>query len=204
MRADWDTFFRWDPVATVRGTVYKDLNRNSIQEPGEPGVEGIIVRLGKQAVTTSRQGTYRGTVRAKKVKVGLDFNSIPQGFSLKSYLTKDIDVRQGKTYVIDFGFITRSGIYGVFFEDANGNGDYDIGEQSVANARIILDGKEVGAADFEGVYQFFDVTPGEHTLVIDVNALPLEYLPKIKLKTKIDVQEGRTFTFHVPLKRRAD
>ncbi|MBZ0167199.1 MAG: hypothetical protein K8I00_10375, partial [Candidatus Omnitrophica bacterium] len=103
MRASWDSVFRWDPTATVRGTVYKDLNRNSRQDPGEPGVQGIVVRLGHQPVTTGPRGTYSGRVRAKMVKVGLDFGSIPQGYSLDSYLQQDIEVRQGETYVIDYG-----------------------------------------------------------------------------------------------------
>ncbi|MGE0267535.1 MAG: tetratricopeptide repeat protein [Candidatus Omnitrophota bacterium] len=202
MRTSWETIFRWDPTATITGTVYKDLNRNSKQDADEPGLEGIEIQLGRKTVKTNYRGRYSSKVRAQEVKVGVNFDSVPKGYSLLSYLMKDIHIENGRTYTIDFGFITRSGIFGVFFVDENNNGKYEDGEKTVARARLKLDGREVAESDFEGVYHFYDVKPGEHSLVIDINSLPMEYLPVIKIKNNIDIQEGTTFTFHIPLKRK--
>jgi len=202
MRTSWDTVFRWDPSATIRGTVYKDLNRNSKQDADEPGIEEIEIQLGRKKVKTDKKGNYSSKVRATEVKLGVNFDTVPKGYSLLSYLMKDIKIEQGKTYTIDFGFITRSGIFGVFFVDENNNGKYEDGESTLARARIKMDGREVAESDFEGVYHFYDVQPGEHSLVIEVNSLPLEYLPAIKMKNTIEVQEGTTYTFHIPLKKK--
>lgn len=202
VRASWDTVFRWDPSATIRGTVYKDMNKNSKRDPDEPGIEGIEILLGRKSVKSGRDGRYKGRVRAKSIKMGVNYDSVPKGFSLMSNLKKEIEIKQGEKYNIDFGFITRSGIYGVVFHDSNGNQKYDDGEQAIARARIKLDGKEIAESDFEGVYKFYDVPEGEHTVVIDVNSLPIEYLPTIRIKNKFFLKEGTTHTLHVPLKKK--
>ncbi|WP_104138498.1 calcineurin-like phosphoesterase family protein [Arthrobacter sp. ZGTC131] len=43
---------------TLDGTVFDDKNRNSNQEPGEPGMPGVTVSNGRDVVTTDGQGRY--------------------------------------------------------------------------------------------------------------------------------------------------
>ena len=43
---------------TLDGTVFDDKNRNSNQEPGEPGLPGVTVSNGRDVVTTDGQGRY--------------------------------------------------------------------------------------------------------------------------------------------------
>ncbi len=200
MRTSWDTIFRWDPSATIRGTAYKDINRNSVQDPEEPGIEGLEIQIGRKTVKTNDRGYYISKIRAQEVKLGVNFDSVPKGYSLESSLMKDIKIEHTKTYTVDFGFTARSGIFGVFFVDENNNGLYEDGEETVTRVIIKMDGREATASDFEGVYTFYDVNPGQHSLVIDVNSLPPDHLPVIKIKNNIEVQEGETYTFHIPLK----
>ncbi|MEL6600365.1 MAG: calcineurin-like phosphoesterase family protein [Pseudomonadota bacterium] len=43
---------------TARGSVFIDANRNSTFDPGESGVEGVLVSNGREVVQTSADGTY--------------------------------------------------------------------------------------------------------------------------------------------------
>ena len=40
--------------------------------------------------------------------------------------------------------------------------------------------------------------------MVRVNSLPIEYLPQIKLKNELEIAEGTTYVFHVPLKLNSD
>ena len=42
----------------ARGTVFVDANRNSIFDPGEAGVEGVLVSNGREVVVTDENGAY--------------------------------------------------------------------------------------------------------------------------------------------------
>lgn len=85
------------------------------------------------------------------------------------------------------------------FYDQNGNGKPDSGDEFISKVKMNLDGVQTAVSDFEGTYVFGSVQPGAHQLSIDVNSLPIEYLPKIKLKNRIEVSEGSTYVFHIPL-----
>ena len=96
----------------------------------------------------------------------------------------------------------RTEIYGIVFVDENGNGTYEAGEATIPNARVLLDEKNSGYSDFEGIYAFYELMPGEHTLKLDVNSVPLEYIPKIKLTNTIVLTEGSSTSFNFPLKKK--
>ena len=65
--------------------------------------------------------------------------------------------------------------------------------------KIILDGKIIQKSDSHGAFYFRKVSPGRHTISIDMNTLPLDMLPLIKLKNEIDVAEGTNYMFNIPV-----
>jgi hypothetical protein len=204
VRSSWDTFLRWDPVAEIEGIVFKDYDSNGIQGEGEVGIEGVVVNVGRKTVTTNRKGIYRARQRAKKVNVGLDLSTIPAGYVLSSDPSKDITIEHLTKMKIDFGLTIHSGIYGVVYFDKNSNNFIDADETLVPRVIVTLDGKDRYISNYEGAYFIENVSPGKHTLQLDVNSIPQEYLPLIKVKNEIEVKEGTTYTFHVPLKKRAE
>lgn len=201
VRTSWDLPFRWNPEGTVAGFVYKDVNGNQRRDNGETGIAGVSVKVGKSTVVTDSKGYYRSTVKAKSVEVTVDIDSIPDGFVFSGPMTADVGIIPHKIQKADFGLTAQSGVYGIVFYDKNGNDRPDAGDDFMAKARIILDGERVTVSDFEGTYFFEDVEPGRHHIGIDVNSLPIEYLPKIKLTNEIEVSEGTTYIFHVPLNK---
>ena len=109
-------------------------------------------------------------------------------------------VRQGLRDRVDFGLTTRSGIYGVVFLDKNGNGTPDQGDEFVHSLRMVLDGKIAQMSEPQGAYFFSNVSPGRHVLTLDIKTLPLKYIPLVKLQNEVNVAEGTTYIFHIPVK----
>ncbi len=85
------------------------------------------------------------------------------------------------------------------YVDRNKNGMPDAGDQFVRHAKIILDGKVTEESDTQGAFYFRDISEGTHTVVVDINSLPLDMIPLIKLKNEIRVSDNTTYVFHVPL-----
>ena len=63
-----------------------------------------------------------------------------------------------------------------------------------------IEGLKDAKTNSEGVYFFENIPDGKHTIKIDINSIPIEYIPLVKLKTEIIVEEGTTYNFYIPLK----
>ncbi len=199
VRTSWETPFRWNPKGTVKGIVYKDLNGNQRQDEEETGIPDVRVQVGEKAAITNALGIYRATVRGKAAEVTLDMSTIPDGFVFSTPVMETVTIIPHKTHRVDFGLTTQSGIYGIVFYDQNGDGKPDDGDEFISKARVVLDGEKTAFSDFEGAYFFENVLPGEHEIAIEMNSLPITYLPKVKLKNTIITSEGSTYVFHIPL-----
>ncbi len=201
VRLGWELPFHWNPQGYVAGVVFKDMNGNGKQDLEEEGIAGVTLQVGKEQVTTGANGRYLVQVRARSVQVGLDFNTLPQGYILTTALYQNVEIVPQGTVKANFGLTTQSGIYGVVYYDANGNKKPDERDEFLPGVKIILDGKDEIFTDFEGAYSFSGIAPGKHEISFDVNSIPVEYIPLVKLKNEIEVQEGTTYIFHILVKK---
>ena len=202
VRSKWEIPISWSPSGTVSGTIFKDLNGNGIRDAGEIGLPRVRVKVGNKVVDTDALGHFKTGVRARKVQVTVAMETLPDGFVFSQQMTKDIYIEQGKTHTVDFGLSINSGIYGVVYYDDNQNGKLDPDDVFVQKVRIILDDTLTTYTDTEGSYNFSNMPPGEHRLLVDLNSIPMEYLPLIKLDQTVDVAEGVTYVLHIPLKKK--
>jgi hypothetical protein len=60
--------------------------------------------------------------------------------------------------------------------------------------------KEV-VSDGTGSYLLLNVSPGEHTLTLDLDSLPVYYLPKTALTKEIILSEGAIYNYNIPLRK---
>lgn len=202
LQSDWDLPFYWNPLGAVKGFVYFDANRNGIKDKEEKGIQNVIVKVGKKTAKTNADGKYFAKVFAKKVQVTVDTKTLPQGAFFSTDSEYKADIEQKRIHRVDFGLTTQTGIYGVVYVDENQNNQLDSGDIYIPNVALKLDDKDAASTDDKGGYNFYDVKPGKHTVTLDVNSLPLDYIPLIKIKNKINVREGITAIFNIPLKKR--
>ncbi|MBL8014101.1 MAG: hypothetical protein JNN05_09665 [Candidatus Omnitrophica bacterium] len=200
LRSAWDLPFSWSPWGTVQGVAFKDLNTNGKKDAAEPGIKDVKIHVGNRLVTTDDKGHYKLKLMAKEVTVSAEATSVASGYVLTTPPIQNIALPYKG--VVNFGFTSQSGIYGLVFHDLNGDEIPNEGDEFVQNVKITLDGKVSQRSDYDGTYFFKDVSSGKHVIRVDVNSLPLEYLPLIKLSQSIEVTEGTIYMYHVPLSKR--
>ena len=175
--------------ASLGDFVWLDDNQNGQQDPGEPGVRGVVIELrdwtgvvgstttdadGWHGFTNLRPGTYtiRAVEPADKVFTvatsGADATDSNvdriSGMSGPFGLTSGNDDRS-----VDIGVVPVGAVAGVVFVDTNKNGVQDPGESAIANVVVrllIADGQVVGerATSPDGSYSFSKVPVGRYTL----------------------------------------
>ena len=131
----------------------------------------------------------------------MDVSTLPAGFVLTVPFTQQTIIYNHQTSRVDFGIIARLEINGSVFEDVNGNNVYDASDKPVRGIVLMLENGKKATTDNTGSYLFSNVSPGEHTLTLDLNSLPIYYLPKVAISNKINISEGNAYTLNIPLKR---
>ncbi|MFP4472580.1 MAG: SdrD B-like domain-containing protein [Candidatus Omnitrophota bacterium] len=201
MRSDWELPFAWNPRGIVTGRVYKDISADGkYDEKQDQGIPGVKVQVGRDETVTDDEGWYSTQTRADWVNVSLDFKTLPEGFVVNSEPVQKVLISHGQVFTADFAIVSQSGIHGVVFVDDNRNGIPDRGEKTVPDVRLILDGDISVRTDQKGGYFFKNIAEGTHTVKLDIQTVPLQYLPTVKLEQTVEITEGTTYLLHFPLK----
>jgi hypothetical protein len=204
LKYTWDTGIRWEPIGAIDGYVFRDLNSDGLRQEKEDGLEGIRLWLGKKSTDTNKEGYYKfDKIRARKAYVNLDTQTLPGGFVPTVPVTQGAAVANHSNVRIDFGVNSRSEIWGVVFLDINGNGAFNPsdGDKGIKGVVILLEDGLKTITDGSGQFRFPNVTVGEHTITLDLNTLPIEYLPTVPLKKTAVVFEGVSYNYNIPVKK---
>lgn len=206
LRYFWDTGIRWESIGEIEGFCFKDVNSDGIMQSDEIGLEGIKFWLGKDKFCiTDNKGYYRFKgVKARKAYVNIDTTGIPPGFVLTVPATQQASITHSKKARLNFGITSRSEIYGFVFEDKDGDGKFDPTDLGIKDVVLILEDGSKAITDARGQYFFRKATPGKHTLTLDMNTLPLVYLPTVPILKDIELFEGTSYIYNIPLKRVLD
>ena len=133
-------------VAVISGIVFDDANSNGNLDPGESGLAGVLVSLSNGVTTiatTGGSGLITGTFTFSVTQPGiytLRQQNLP-GYRSTTPDELNIPVELGHNYFVLFGDIissTHSSVYGVVFDDRNGNGRQDSSEPGLSGVVISL------------------------------------------------------------------
>ncbi|WP_406655736.1 SdrD B-like domain-containing protein [Methanolobus sp. ZRKC2] len=148
----------------VGDKVWNDLNLNGIQDDGEPGIEGVEVKLFRhynngtvsyiESTTTDEDGKYNFSVRYRKC-YHLQFE-LPEGYAFTSqdqgthdYLDSDVNITTGETKKFkiwrarfykkwDAGMYELASVGNFVWKDVNNNGVQDQGEPGTEGVTVEL------------------------------------------------------------------
>jgi hypothetical protein len=172
-------------------TVFLDENSNGVQDPGEPGIQGVEVDLydGNDSFIaktyTDADGHYSFGVEAYDyiVKIpSLNYGTAEQpgilfGFNPTTSETCQVTITNSNVLTCDFGYSKPASIGDRVWNDFNGNGVQDAGEPGLNNLVINLydSGGNLVNSDTthdDGNYGFSNLPAGTYTVRIDDTSLP--------------------------------
>ena len=198
-RTDVDFGFYALCQGVIGDFVWHDLNRNGVQDAGEPGLYNVRVELVQDGTVvrttfTDASGYYQFTgLCPGTYEVRYDPATVPAGFqpTMIGQGTPDTDSNPSPTTVtlagfdasdltIDFGFqVPCSGVLGDFvWDDLNANGLQDAGEPGIAGVEVRLyraGGSapvQVTVTDGNGYYRFTGLCGGDYVVEVNPNTLP--------------------------------
>ena len=160
------------PTGSIGNFVWQDLNVNGIQDPGEPGINGVTVQLTDAAdpgtvlltAVTADNGAYLFTgLAAGTYQVIVDTSSpalagfvptlaeapsgTPENDSDASPLTVVLPTNSTEDLNADFGYYRLSSLSGFVYVDADNDGAIDATELAIPGVTVTLTGLDfTGAA----------------------------------------------------------
>jgi|GEM_PF-6452990 len=165
---------------SIGGVVFDDANGNGVQDPGEPGIGGVVV-----TVTDSNGNTFTTVTNADGSYSfpGLDPGTYtvtvgagPAGTTLTTSGSNTVTVVSGQnTNGGSFGFndMADNSIGDTVFNDANNNGVQDPGEAGIGGATVTIfdaNGNVIGSTvtNSNGNYTFPNLPDGTYTVSVSV------------------------------------
>ncbi|HEX3530839.1 MAG TPA: SdrD B-like domain-containing protein, partial [Thermoanaerobaculia bacterium] len=174
-------------------TVFVDSNADHTQEPGEPGIPGVVLELRDAAgfllgtTTTDANGHYRFEVDSGTYQVVVANSNFAAGGPLSGYIATIANqitdtVPHDNVFSYDFGYRGTASIGDTVWLDFNMNGIQDGGEIGLVGVAVqLLDasGHVLGSTvtDSNGHYSFDHLAPGTYTVRVDAATLPAGATP---------------------------
>lgn len=188
--------------------VWHDVNSDGIQNPGEPGLEGVQVNLLDAsnnviaATVTSAGGAYEFTgLCSGAYQVALEASTLPAGFSPTTpQVGADVEVDSSNAPVavvltaaipsdlsVDFGFVAPcAGSIGDFvFYDVDQDGVQDSTDPGIDGVTVYLlnattdEVLAITTTGSNGRYEFTGVCGGALKVLVDVSTLPPARTPTL-------------------------
>ncbi|HEX3557099.1 MAG TPA: SdrD B-like domain-containing protein [Thermoanaerobaculia bacterium] len=196
-----DVDFGYRGTASVGDRVWVDTNGDGIQDPGEPGLNGVTLELldasnNVAATTTSGgNGDYTfanllgGNYSVRIVAASLPAGVVPT-FDLDGIGTPNIasfTLADGANRTdVDFGYRGTASVGDRVWLDLNNNGAQDAGEPGINGATVqLLDASNNVVATIttsgDGNYTFSGLMAGSYSVRVDSTTLPAGVTPTFDL-----------------------
>ncbi|MGB0383793.1 MAG: SdrD B-like domain-containing protein [Ardenticatenaceae bacterium] len=183
-------------AGTVSGVLYQDSNGNGQRDDNESGLGGVRLELRSQgdpvAVLSNGDGSYSfDNVVSGAYTVAVSQG--PSGFISTTPDSQAISVPEGGSATADFGYQQSGIVSGVVFNDKNGNGVQDGGEEGIGGVQLSLINGETRTtmSAGNGFYIFVNVAPGDYSVVEED---PAGYTSTTSNSRAISVADGGSAT----------
>jgi uncharacterized repeat protein (TIGR01451 family) len=146
---------------------------NALDNPIEPQVNGneLVFHIGELAHGATARILYRVRIGAnahegRQENLAVALGAFPSGERSETQPARaSVTVGGG-------AFSTRQILMGRVFEDVNGNGTFDSGDEPMANVRLYLNSGQSVITDSQGLYNFPSLNDGAQVISLDPVSLP--------------------------------
>ncbi len=166
-------------TSTISGSRWHDLDEQGDRDSGEPGIEGWVIELvdsSTSAVVDTAITAADGAYQFVNVGAGsYDVRSQPRDGWTDTHPSSGVHVAtisSGQALDdLDFGGYKRGAIRGTVWQDADGDGVQDEGEDALSGWVVQLDGTALEATTNEsGQYEFLDLVSGSYSVSLQLPA----------------------------------
>ncbi|MEA2563804.1 MAG: hypothetical protein QOH06_5308 [Acidobacteriota bacterium] len=174
-------------------TVFLDADGDGSQDPGEPGIAGVLLELYDSlgtllaSTTTDSDGHYSFGVEREEYEVRVAASNFSGPLAGTASTTggdsRERTVTTGNNALdVDFGYRGTGRVGDRVWNDLDGNGAEDGGEPGLVNVTLqLLDGSgnviAMTATDSNGNYTFTNLTPGAYSVRVMTSTLPAGATP---------------------------
>lgn len=189
---------------SIDGQVFRDNNINGVQNPGEPGLGGVAVRLdGGQTVITDKNGRYHFSgVSAGIHDVSIDLDQFQGPVRMTTSNQYQVDLIREHQAEASFGIINFARVMGGVYNDLRFQNFRQPDAKGMPEIRMTLENEgwqRTFVSSGTGDYELDDVPPGQYTLTVDANSLPANY--KIAVRSfPINVTPVSTVLEDIPIR----
>jgi len=130
-----------DGRGVLKGRAFLDENRDGIKQDEERAMPRVLVKVKgtSLALRTDNAGFFTiQNIREGIYELQVDARTLPLGFDLSEDVTTKVTIAEGQISDVPMPIVQRGQIRGFGFVDANGNGEYDKGEERIEGAKLKL------------------------------------------------------------------
>jgi uncharacterized repeat protein (TIGR01451 family) len=146
---------------------------NALDNPVEPEVNGneLVFHIGELPHGATARILYRVRIGANAREGRQENLAVASGAFASGEQSRTQPARASVT-VGGGAFSTRQILMGRVFEDVNGNGTFDNGDEPMANVRLYLNSGQSVITDSQGLYNFPSLGDGAQVISLDPVSLP--------------------------------
>lgn len=192
---DWDTGLVAEGYGTIKGYVFKDVNRNEVMDKGDIPLKGAkIIVDKKRAALTDSKGFYRiKYVKRGQRNAALDLTTIPEKYVSTTPLNVLVDIDRMDVKEVNFGIAPRATVEGFIFNDINRNNVFDEGvDEVMSNMLVKVDDGTGGFTLGGGHFVIRAVSLGERTVTVEKTTIPEGLMQGPPFTHKVQMKEGDT------------
>ncbi|QYJ77938.1 tandem-95 repeat protein [Shewanella acanthi] len=164
-KADIPAVFGDQFSGIVAGTVFEDIDANSVQDAQEQSLPGLTLSLtGFTDTVTSSSGTFE-FMRVSGSGLSLSL-TVPQGYEVTTNNNPETINMTSYDGSSNFGLQPDATVLVYVFSDANNNGVQDGEELPLAGVTVTMTSGETGVSDANGLVRLTGITPGVNTATV--------------------------------------
>ena len=178
----------------VKGYIFLDENGNGRKDPGEEGVQKVLLSLNGEEAISGKGGRFAfPSVTPGKYQLGIE--EVRPGLRSEQSVPRTVAVKAGERAEISIPLRPRSWIRGTAYRDANQSGSRNSGEGGMSGVVFRIRGEGITKEVRSGANGRFDVdvSPGTYTIRLDEDSLPERYEATTSTTVRVSTEKyGRT------------
>ncbi|MBS3792914.1 hypothetical protein KGY77_09775 [Candidatus Bipolaricaulota bacterium] len=178
----------------VTGVIFVDENGDKERDPGEKGVDKVLLRLNNEKAISASSGKF-AFPPVSPGEYNVKIEEIESGLRPAVDMPITVEVNEGERPKVKIPVRPRSWIRGLVFNDEDESGNRTQGEEGMSGVEFTIESKEVQKEIRSGPNGRFtiDVLPGRYVVNMIKESLPERYEPTTPARVEVQAEKyGRT------------